>query len=216
MYAALLLMVANTAIAASFVFYDSLLPHIAAPQEMDRVSTAGYAIGYFGGGILLVINLLWILTPTTFGIPDTVTGIKLSFISVGIWWLVFSLPLFRRVPEPPRVLEADEAANENPIRAAFVRVWETFHELRQYRQAFLMLVAFLLYSDGIQTIIRIAAIYGEEVRLDPNSQIAAFVMVQFVGVPFSFLFGSLAGRIGAKAGIFIALIVYTGISILGY
>ena len=215
-YAALLFMVSNIAIASSFVFYDSLLPHIAAPEEMDRVSTAGYAIGYLGGGILLVINLLWILTPTTFGIPDTTTGIKLSFVSVGIWWLLFSLPLFRSVPEPPRRLEADETANENSIRAAFVRVWETFHELRGYRQAFLMLVAFLLYNDGIQTIIRMAAIYGAEIGIDQTAQIEAFVVVQFVGIPCSFLFGALAGRIGAKAGIFLALAVYVAISVLGY
>jgi len=215
-YAALLFMISNIAIASSFVFYDSLLPHIAAPDEMDRVSTAGYAIGYLGGGILLVINLLWILTPATFGIPDTVAGIKLSFVSVGIWWLVFSVPLFRRVPEPRRFLEADETASENPLGAAFVRVWETFHELRGYRQAFLMLVAFLLYNDGIQTIIRMAAIYGAEIGIDQNAQIEAFVVVQFVGIPFSFLFGALAGRIGAKAGIFLALGVYIGISVLGY
>jgi MFS transporter, UMF1 family len=215
-YAALLFMIANIAIASSFVFYDSLLPHIAAPDEMDRVSTAGYAVGYLGGGVLLVINLLWILMPGRFGIPDSVTGIKLSFVSVGVWWLVFSIPLFRRVPEPARMLEADETANENPVRAAFVRVWETFHELRGYRQAFLMLVAFLLYNDGIQTIIRMAAIYGAEIGIDQTSQIEAFVVVQFVGIPFSFLFGALAGRIGAKAGIFLALVVYTGISVLGY
>ena len=102
------------------------------------------------------------------------------------------------------------------IRAAFVRVWETFHELRGYRQAFLMLVAFLLYNDGIQTIIRMAAIYGAEIGIDQTAQIEAFVIVQFVGIPFSFLFGALAGRIGAKAGIFLALVVYTGISVLGY
>jgi MFS transporter, UMF1 family len=216
MYAALLFMMSNIAIASSFVFYDSLLPHIAAPHEMDRVSTAGYAIGYFGGGILLVINLLWILTPATFGLPDTVTGTKLSFVSVGIWWLVFSLPLFRRVPEPPRVLELDETANENSVRAAFMRVWETFHELRGYRQALLMLVAFLLYNDGIQTIIRMAAIYGAEIGIDQTAQIEAFVIVQFVGIPFSFLFGALASRIGAKTAVFLALGVYTGISVLGY
>jgi UMF1 family MFS transporter len=99
------------------------------------------------------------------------------------------------VPEPPRTLEADETSDENPIRAAFVRVWETFHELRGYRQAFLMLVAFLLYNDGIQTIIRMAAIYGAEIGIDRNAQIEAFVLVQFVGIPFSFLFGALAGRI---------------------
>jgi UMF1 family MFS transporter len=126
------------------------------------------------------------------------------------------LPLFRRVPEPPRVLEADEAANENPIRAAFVRVWETFHELRGYRQAFLMLVAFLLYNDGIQTIIRMAAIYGAEIGIDQTAQIEAFVVVQFVGIPFSFLFGALASRIGAKTAIFLALGVYVAISVLGY
>ena len=215
-YAAVLFMIANIAIASSFVFYDSLLPHIAAPEEMDRVSTAGYAIGYLGGGILLVINLLWILMPQRFGLPDTVAGIKLSFASVGVWWLVFSIPLFRRVPEPQRTLEADETANQNPVRAAFVRVRETFQELRGYRQAFLMLVAFLLYNDGIQTIIRMAAIYGAEIGIDQTAQIEAFVVVQFVGIPFSFLFGALAGRIGAKTGIFLALAVYIAISVLGY
>jgi UMF1 family MFS transporter len=215
-YAALLFMIANVAIAASFVFYDSLLPHIAAPEEMDRVSTAGYAMGYTGGGILLVINLLWILKPSAFGLPNSEAGIKLSFVSVGVWWLVFSIPLFRRVPEPPRALEADETADENPLRAALVRLRDTFNELRGYRQAFLMLVAFLLYNDGIQTIIRMAAIYGAEIGIDQTAQIEAFVVVQFVGIPCAFLFGALAGRIGAKTGIFIALAVYTGISVLAY
>ena len=215
-YAAGVFVVANIAIASSFVFYDSLLPHIARPHEIDRVSTAAYAVGFFGGGIVLALNLAWILKPEFFGLSGTVAAIKLSFLSVAVWWLVFSIPLLRRVPEPPAKLEADETGGENAVVVAFRRVWETFHELRQYRQAFLMLVAFLLYSDGIQTIIRMASIYGQEVGIDRNSQIAAFVMVQFVGVPFAFLFGALADRIGAKAGVFIALVVYTGISTLGY
>jgi UMF1 family MFS transporter len=215
-YAAGLFMVANIGVAASLVFYDSLLPHIAAPDEMDRVSTAGYAIGFIGGGILLLANLAWILTPQTFGLPDTLAAIKLSFLSVGIWWLLFSIPLFLRVPEPPAVLEADERIQDNAVRVAFTRVWETFHEIRGFRNAFLMLVAFLLYNDGIQTIIRMAAIYGAELGIDRNSQIAAFVMVQFVGVPCSFMFGGLADRIGPKRALFGALAVYTGISVLGY
>jgi UMF1 family MFS transporter len=215
-YASVIFIVANVCIAASFVFYDSLLPHIAGPDEMDRVSTAAYAMGYLGGGLLLVINLLWILMPTRFGIPDTLTAIRLSFVSVAIWWLVFSIPLFRGVREPARALEQDETGTENPVRAAFVRLRETFQELRGYRQAFLMLVAFLLYNDGIQTIIRMATIYGAEIGIDRDARIAAFVVVQFVGVPFSFLFGALATRIGAKTSIFLALAVYTGISILGY
>jgi UMF1 family MFS transporter len=214
--ALVIFMVANLAISASFVFYDSLLPHIAAPEEIDRVSTAAYALGYLGGGIVLVLNLLWILMPSTFGIPDTIAAIKLSFVSVAAWWLIFSIPLFRRVPEPRALLEADESGRDAAIGVAFKRVWETFHELRGYRNAFLMLVAFMLYNDGIQTIIRMATIYGAEVGIDRNARIAAFVVVQFVGVPFSFLFGSLAARIGAKTAIYISLGVYVGISMLAF
>jgi UMF1 family MFS transporter len=162
------------------------------------------------------VNLGWILSPATFGLPDTVAAIKLSFVSVAFWWLIFSIPLLRRVPEPPRALERDETGSENAIRVALVRVWETFHELRGYKDAFLMLVAFLLYNDGIQTIIRMAAIYGTEIGIDRNAQIAAFVVVQFTGIPCSFLFGSLAGRVGAKRAIYFALVIYTGISVLGY
>jgi UMF1 family MFS transporter len=215
LYAALLFVVANVAIAGSFVFYDSLLPHIARPDEMDRVSTGAYAIGYLGGGVLLVINLAWILSPRTFGIPDVLTATKLSFASVGVWWLVFSIPLFRRVPEPPPTPDIDHRGR-GTVALAFVHTWKTFRELRGYRQAFMMLVAFLLYNDGIQTIIRMASIYGAEIGIDQNAQIVAFVVVQFVGVPFSFLFGAMAHRIGAKTSIFLALTVYTGISILGY
>jgi UMF1 family MFS transporter len=215
-FAAIVFMVANIGIATSFVFYDSLLPHIAAPEEVDRVSTAAYAIGYLGGGVLLVLNLAWILSPATFGLADSVAAIRLSFVSVAVWWLLFSLPLFFRVPEPAPTLESDERQGDNPVRVAFVRLRETFRELRGYRPAFLMLVAFLLYNDGIQTIIRMASIYGAEVGIDRNAQIAAFVIVQFVGVPCSFLFGALAHRIGAKRGVFIGLAVYVSISMLGY
>jgi UMF1 family MFS transporter len=215
-WAAALFIVANIAIASSYVFYDSLLPHIASPEEIDRVSTAAYAAGFLGGGLLLALNLAWILQPAAFGLTDTVAAIKLSFASVGIWWLVFSIPLLRRVPEPPAALEADETGQEAALIVALRRLKETFQELRGYRQAFLMLVAFLLYNDGIQTIIRMASIYGAEVGIDRNAQIAAFVMVQFVGIPFSLLFGAMADRIGAKTAIFLALTVYTGISTLGY
>jgi UMF1 family MFS transporter len=215
-YAALLFMISNVAIAASFVFYDSLLPHIASRDEIDRVSTSGYALGYIGGGLLLAVNLAWILNPALFGLRDAVAAIKLSFVSVAVWWLIFSIPLLRRVPEPARALEADERADDNPVRVGFRRVRETFGELRGYRNAFLMLVAFLLYNDGIQTIIKMATIYGAEIGIDRDARIAAFIVVQFVGIPFSFLFGALAGRIGAKTAVFLSLAVYTGISVLGY
>jgi UMF1 family MFS transporter len=208
--------VANIGDRLAWVFYDSLLPHIASPEETDRVSAAGFATGYIGGGLVLLLNLAWILYPQTFGIPDTATATKLAFISVALWWALFSIPLFRRVPEPPPALESDERHGENPLRAALVRVWETFHELRGYRNAFLMLLAFMLYNDGIQTMIRMSVVYATEVGIDTNAQIAALVLVQFVGVPFTFLFGALADRIGAKTGIFISIAAYTIASMFGY
>jgi UMF1 family MFS transporter len=216
-YALALFMTANVGVASTLVFYDSLLPHIAAPDELDRVSTAGFAIGFVGGGVLLLINLAWILSPATFGLSDTVAAIKLSLASVGVWWLVFSIPLFRTVPEPGvRLGELGAPGAASQIRAAVAAAWQTFRELRRNRNAFLMLVAFLIYNDGIQTIIRMSSIYGAEIGIDRNAQIAAFVLVQFVGVPCAFLFGAMAGRIGAKTALFGALAVYTGISMLGY
>jgi MFS transporter, UMF1 family len=224
MLASALFVLANIGAGGSFVFYDSLLPHIARGEEMDRVSTAGYAIGYLGGGILLAFNLAWIMAPGVFGLPSgpdltaeqATLPARLAFLSVALWWLLFSIPLFRRVPEPPRTLEPDEAGLESPLRVAFTRLGETFRELRGYKQAFLMLVAFLIYNDGIGTIVKMATIYGSELGIGQNSMILAIVIVQFVGVPFSFAFGMVASKVGAKRAIFVGLLVYAGISILGY
>ena len=215
-YAALLFGISNVAIAMTMVFYESLLPHIAAPEEVDRVATGGYAVGFVGGGVLLIVNLAWILSPATFGLPDTVAAIKLSFISVGVWWLLFSIPLFRRVSEPPAAALSSLAARGGLVHLAFAGAWNTLREIRGYPNAFLLLVAFLLYNDGIQTIIRMAAIYGAEVGIDRNAQIAAFVLVQFVGVPCTLLFGAAAARIGARQALFVSLTIYVGITILGY
>jgi UMF1 family MFS transporter len=216
LYALTLFVIGNIGVASTLVFYDSLLPHIAAPDELDRVSTAGFAIGFIGGGVLLLINLAWILRPGMFGLPDVVAALKLSLASVGVWWLVFSIPLLRRVPEPAVRLGDLGDSIVSQIRGGTIAAWNTFQELRQSRNAFLMLVAFLLYNDGIQTIIRMSSIYGLEVGIDQNAQIAAFVLVQFVGVPCSFAFGAVAGRIGAKTSLFVALCVYVCISVLGY
>ena len=212
-YALILFIVANIGVAATLVFYDSLLPHIAAPDELDRVSTAGFAIGFIGGGVLLLINLAWILRPDLFGIPGTVAALKLSLVSVGVWWLVFSVPLFRIVREPPMPPNAPAHLD---FKITLLTTWHTFQELRRNRNALWLLIAFLLYNDGIQTIIRMSSIYGAEIGIDRNAQIAAFVMVQFVGVPCSFLFGALADRIGAKTALFFALMVYAGVTVLGY
>ena len=214
--AATLFVLANIGATASFVFYDSLLPHIARPDEMDRVSTAGYALGYLGGGVLLTVNLAWIQRPDLFGLGGPGLATRLSFLSVAVWWLGFSIPLFRTVSEPTRALESDEQTGQNPVWAAFARLFETLRELRSYKQALLMMLAFLFYNDGIGTIIRMATIYGTEIGLDQGTLIAALVLVQFIGIPFAFLFGQLASRLGAKRSIFLSLAVYVGISLLSY
>jgi len=213
--ASLLFFIANIGVSGSIVFYDSLLPHVAKAEETDRVSAAGYAMGYIGGGLLLLINLAWILQPAMFGFSGTVPAIKAAFFSVAVWWAVFSLPIFRKVSEPSkRAKQAGESGVA--IVAAFARLATTLREVRKYRNAFLLFIAMLLYQDGIQTIIRMAGVYGAEVGVDQTSQIAAFVMVQFLGIPFSFLFGSLGVRIGTKRAIFIAISVYALATVLAY
>ena len=222
--ASALFAVSLVGVAGSIVFYEALLPHIAQRHEIDRVSTAGYALGYLGGGVLLALNLAWIQRPDWFGLPSgpgltpsaATLPVRLAFLSVAVWWVLFSLPLFRRVPEPAATIEPDERPGANPVVTAFTRLRETFRELRNYRPAFLMLLAFLIYNDGIQTIIKMATAYGTELGIGQNALLAAILLVQFVGIPCSFLFGMLAGRIGAKRAIFLGLLAYTVISVLGY
>lgn len=216
MLASILFVIGNIGVSGTTVFYDSLLPHVARPEETDRVSSAGYALGYLGGGVLLLLNLAWILQPATFGFADTAAATKAAFVSVAVWWLVFSIPLLRRVPDPPPELESGERANTRVLGAAFGRLGRTFRDIRRYRHAFLLFIAMLLYQDGIQTIIRMASVFGAEIGIDINAQIAAFVMVQFLGIPFAFLFGALGARIGTKRAIFVALAVYTLTAVMGY
>jgi UMF1 family MFS transporter len=221
--AIVLFILASVGAQGSRVFYDALLPHIAG-ERTDRVSTAGYAFGYIGGGLLLAVNLAWIQQPQWFGLPsgpDLEPGAatlpaRLALLSVGVWWALFSIPLFRRVPEPPVRLEPDEQKGMNPVRVGFTRLLETFKQLRAYRQAFLMLLAFLIYNDGISTIQRMATTYGTEIGIGQGDLIAAILIVQFVGIPFTFVFGALAGWIGAKRSIFVGLLAFMGISVLGY
>jgi UMF1 family MFS transporter len=208
---------------ASTVFYESLLPHIARPDEVDRVSTAGYALGYIGGGILLAANLAWILKPSIIGLPtgsDPMSAagtlpVRLAFLSVAVWWLLFSIPLFRRVPEPARLLPPNES-RARILRTTISQFGDTIRELRRYRQALIMLTAFLLYNDGIQTVIKMATAYGAEIGIGSRDLIAAILIVQFVGIPFAFLFGIVADRVGAKKSIFAGLLAYVVISVLGY
>jgi UMF1 family MFS transporter len=195
-------------------FYDSLLPHVAGEKDIDRISSYGYALGYLGGGILLAFNLAMILKPHWFGILDAEWGTRYSFLTVGVWWTFFSIPILKNVPEPPIVPIAGESSN--PLRASIQRLSLTFHNLRQYREALKFLVAFWLYNDGIGTIISMAAIFGAEINIPQSHLIGSILAVQFIGIPFSILFGRLAGWMGTKRAIFLGLAVYTIISLGGY
>jgi len=208
--------ITNIAAQGAFVFYDSLLPHVARPDEVDRVSSAGYALGYFGGGLLLAASGTVIAKPALLGLPDATTAIHLAFVATAVWWAIFALPLFRHVREP--ALPADRRVRgAGAIRAAFADLRHTFTELRRYRQATLLLFAFLIYNDGIGTIFRLAAAYGaSELQLDTGKLITAMIVVQFVGIPATFGFGALAGRIGTRAAILCGLAVYAGVCTYGY
>jgi UMF1 family MFS transporter len=214
--ALVLFVIGNVGVAGSIVFYESLLPHLAGEDQLDRVSSAGYAVGYLGGGVLLAINLVMIQRPELLGIADAGVATRLAFVSVAAWWLVFSIPLFRHVPEPRRQVEADERPNASAVLTGARRLAETFRELRRYRQAFLLLLAFLIYNDGIQTIIRMATTYGTEIGLPQSAMITALLMTQFIGVPCAFLFGMVAERTGAKPAVFAGLAAYAVITVLGY
>ena len=200
----------------SMIFYDALLPHVARSHEMDRVSAGAFAVGYLGAGLLLLFCLVLIERPDLVGLEEGTLPVRLAFVATAVWWAGFSIPLFRRVAEPPLELEPGETLEKGTFRFALRRLVGTLQELRSYRYAFLVAAAYLVYGDGIGTIIRMAAFYGAQVGIGQEHLIGAVVMVQFVGVPFSFLFGMLAGRIGTKPTIFLGLGVYAVISFLGY
>jgi UMF1 family MFS transporter len=215
-FALAVFVIANVGVTSTLAFYNALLPAVASPEEVDRVSAAGFALGYLGGGLLLALNLVVIANPQRFGLAGTAHATRLAFLSVALWWVLFSIPLFRRVREPPRRLEAGEEAGEGALGIAARRLGETFRELRRHKDAVLLLGAFLIYNDAINTIIRMATTFGDEIGIPQAHLMGAILMVQFVGVPFAFAFGLLADRIGPKRAIFVALAVYAVVAVYGF
>ena len=215
---------ANIGASGSVIFYDAFLPHVARKCEMDRLSSSGFALGYLGGGLLLALNLAWILKPAWFGLPsgeglssaEATLPVRLALLSVAVWWSVFTIPMWLRVKEPPRVIEEDESPDQSLMRVSIQRVSETFRELRRYRQAFLLLLAFLIYNDGILTIIRMSSLYAASIGLNREVVVGTFLGVQFVGIPCALVFGQLAGRFGPKRMIMVGVLVYCAIPVLAY
>lgn len=211
--ASVLFIIGSIGFSGGNVFYDGFLPEVADKDEIDKVSAGGFAYGYIGGGVLLTINILMIMNPHWFSLPDTVVATQLSFASVGIWWLVFSIPLLKNIKDEKKMVVK---RNRSYIAIGFSRVGNTFREIKQYKQALLFLFAFWLYNDGISTIMRMATIYGAEIGIAGNDLIVALLITQFVGIPFTFFFGWLAAKITAKRALYITLITYMTITILGY
>ncbi len=206
MLASILFVLGRIGFAGANVFYDALLPHVAREDDRDRVSTRGYAMGYLGGGILLAINAAMIqIFPGTWG-P------RLSFLSVAVWWAVFSIPIFLRVPEPPAATKK-LSHGENVVSASFNRLRETLKDISQYRELFKYLLAFILYVDGIGTIIGVAAIYGAELGFDSVSLILALLLVQFVGIPFSLIFGRLPSPGEKRRPFYLAFVILNMIAL---
>jgi UMF1 family MFS transporter len=204
--ASLLFIFGRIGFAGANVFYDALLPHVAKEGDLDVVSTRGYAMGYLGGGLLLAVNIVMIqLLPGTWG-P------RLSFLSVAVWWALFSIPIFRRIPEPPAAT-ADRGDGERVIAASFNRLWNTIKDMRQYKELFKFLVAFLIYIDGIGTIIGVAVIYGAELGFGSIELIAALLLVQFVGIPYSLIFGRLPSKTEPRRPFYLAFVLFNIIAL---
>jgi UMF1 family MFS transporter len=210
--ASLIFIFGQIGFAGSLVYYDALLPHVAREDEIDMVSSRGYAMGYIGGGILLAINLAMIMLA-----PKPLTGLmtRLSFLTVAVWWFVFTLPLLRIVSEPKRRILAGEE-NFKPLQAAFSRLASTFKDISKYKELSKFLLAFWVYSNGIGTIILMATIYGAEIGIGQTTLIGTLLMVQFLAAPFAIFFGWLPKKIGTKNSIYITLGIYSIIAIAGY
>jgi UMF1 family MFS transporter len=195
---------------ASMIFYDALLVDVSTPATSDRVSALGFALGYLGGGVLFALNVLMTQRPALFGLADATAAARVSFLTVAVWWTVFSIPLARHVRERAG------AVRTSPTRAGLGQLVATLRHLRGHRQAFLFLVGYWLYIDGVHTIVRMAVDYGISLGFASSSLIMALLLTQFVGFPASLLFGRLGERFGARTGIFIAIGAYAGICVWGY
>jgi len=196
---------ATIGFAGGNIFYDALIMAVAPEKKMDVVSALGFSLGYLGGGILFALNVWMTLSPATFGFAGPGEAVQFSFLTVGIWWAAFSIPLFLFVKEPPGT---KPALGLNTVQAGFKELKNTFRNVRRLKTIFLFLLAYWLYIDGVDTIIRMAVDYGISIGLESNDLIVALLITQFVGFPSAIGFGFLGNRIGARRAIFAAIAVY--------
>ncbi len=200
------------------IFYDSFLPEITNQEKVHIISTRGYAFGYIGGGILLFINLMMIQKPELFRIPtenNPYLPTQLTFLTVGLWWFLFSLPIFKYVNDK----KTNESVNVDLgqiVLLALNQLKSTFLKIKNYSELVKFLLAYWLYNDGIGTIIVMATIYGKGIGIETSHLITALLITQFVGIPFTILFGSITKKIAPKTALYFSLSIYVLIVILGY
>lgn len=197
----------------SVLFSDSLLTTVTDSKNYDRVSAFGYAMGYLGGGLLFTLNIIMVTKPAWFGFSEVSEAIRYSFLSVSIWWLLFSIPLWLFVHEERRTGQVSIA---NATRGGIQQLINTFKQIRKLKIIGLFLLAYWLYIDGVDTIVRMAVDYGLSIGLEGSDLLLALLITQFVGFPAAIAFGYLGEWIGAKNGILIAIMVYLLVTIFAY
>ncbi|MGQ0836868.1 MAG: MFS transporter [Gammaproteobacteria bacterium] len=211
--AALLYAGASIGFSSANQFYDSLLLDVAETHELDLASGYGYSLGYLGGGVLFLLNVLMVTQPAMFGIADASTAVRLSFLTVSVWWIAFTIPAVLFVRERRRGAPLPLRA---AVRAGVRELRETLSHLRGDRTLLWFLLAYWFYIDGVNTIMKMAVDYGLSLGLEQASLITALLLVQFVGFPAALAFGWLGQRVGARTGIFVAIAVYTGVAVYAY
>lgn len=211
--AVILYIFASMGFAGSNIFYDSLLTGVASEEKVDYVSSLGYSLGYIGGGLLLVINILTFNFPSFFGIPDSSTAVKLGFLLVAIWWVLFSIPLLLWVKEP-RIHRPVEMGTA--IRLGWEQFIQTIKEIRHLKVVGLFLLAYWFYIDGVDTIVKMSVDFGMSLGFPDSSLIVAILMVQFIAFPATLLYYKLSKKTGVKTAVLIGIAGYCVITILGY
>ena len=213
LWATLAFTLASIGFSGSMVFTDALLVDVARPHEYERVSALGFGLGYLGGGVLFALNVAMVLKPAAFGLDGKTAAVQWSFVMVGIWWALFTLPLMRWVRERPvaRRVGAGQALVE-----AVRELAATLRTLRQHRAVLLFLVAYWLYIDGVDTVIRMAVNFGQTLGFPDDSLIVALLIVQFVGFPAAIAFGRLGERFGARNAVLAAIAVYIAVTLWAY
>jgi UMF1 family MFS transporter len=195
------------------VFYDAILPGITGEDKIDYVSSLGFSMGYLGGGLLFLINVLMTLMPQKFGLPDATAAVRVSFLSVAFWWGMFTIFTIAWVPEGKSTAKVE--SGESIVTAGIKQLINTFKKVRHLKTVFLFLLAYWFYIDGVDTIIRMAVDYGLSLGFESNDLIVALLLVQFVGFPAALAFGKLGEHWGVRKAIYLAIGIYMCVTIWG-